>query len=163
MASIWSVQNFKLGAALGPPPPRRVRQPRPSGALSRTLDQKVFEDKLALPSVERTTAANASQFAIGRRPWRGFKADNLVLCATNGAMEQRRERFGHAQGFAFQRAYSWENEATSSQFRTILTARPLGPMSALGHKRTLGHVRAMSALPQKPDTPIADAISRKSH
>jgi hypothetical protein len=32
-------------------------------------------------------------------------------------MEQRRERFGHAQGFTIRRAYSRKNEATSSRFR----------------------------------------------
>ena len=67
---------------------------------SRTFNQEVFEEVLALARLEWAVAANARHFAPGCRPWLGFKSDNFVLCRADGAMEQRCYRFRHTRKIA---------------------------------------------------------------
>ena len=67
---------------------------------SRTFNQEVFEEVLALARLEWAVAANGRHFAPGCRPWLGFKSDNFVLCRADGAMEQRCYRFRHTRKIA---------------------------------------------------------------
>jgi len=73
------------------------------GTSFRTFNQEVFEQVLALAGLECAVAANARHFALGYRPWWGFKSDNFILCRADGAMEQRCYRFRHTCNIAIRR------------------------------------------------------------
>ena len=75
-----------------------------SGTSFRTFNQEIFEDEFALAAVEWTAAAKARHFALSRRLCGIFKSDNLVLCRADRAMEQRCDRFRHAEAFALRGA-----------------------------------------------------------